>query len=223
MYDNTFQNNGTNAFFSTTSKVNIGYNTFTGNHRECSYAAPGGQIDLDYDANDTLVFWNTIINGPTCSNGYWAQGIELHGTNLSTYDNIITGNAGEGIYMEEAQGVSIYATDVSRYIRWNNAKGSGFPGCGGFPGIRIHSQSGLRSTSNISIQNASIVDGHSFGAEVSSCPTSPAQQNASSITITGNCFRGNNSTGGVNGVNVGPGSVANLSIYGNSTSSCGPN
>jgi hypothetical protein len=227
LYSNTFQNNGTNAIFLSSTRANIGYNTLTGNHRRCTYDAPGGQIDLDVQANDVSVFWNTIIDGPSCpvtypsGQSWWAQGLELHGANIIAYDNIITGNAAEGIYMEEAQSVSIYATDVNRYIRSNNIRGSGFPGCGGFPGIRVHSSPGLRQTQNISIGNTSIVDGHSWGMEVSACPGSV--QNASSVVITNNCFRGNSNIGGIQGVNVGPGNVPGLTISGNLVSSCGPN
>ena len=221
VYTNHFDNIGTNAIFLTSSRANLGYNTLNGNHRECSYDAPGGQIDLDLGANDVQVFWNTITSGPSCSNQFWAQGVELHGTNIQVYDNIISGNAGEGIYMEQAQNVSIYSTDSSRYIRSNNVRGSGFPGCGGFPGVRVHSYSGagFRPTQNISVTNLSSIDGHSWGVEVSACPSST--QNANNITVSSNCFRGNQNLGGNNGVNV-IGSVSGLSIGGNVTSGCGP-
>ena len=94
--------------------------------------------------------------------------------------------------MEGAQTVSITSTNPSVYpIAYNNRKTSGgFPGCGGFPGIRVHSSSGaVRPTQNITIQNLWSISGHSFGVEVSTCGTVGPPVNY--ITILNTCVAGN--------------------------------
>lgn len=135
-----FYSHGVGAIGFEPKNAQISYNSFTYNHTDCQYNAPGGQIDLDAGADKVTVFNNTFENGPSCPNGFWAQGVELHGTNITLRDNTIRYNAGEGIYMEGAQNVAITSTNPPSYpISNNNQRGSGFPGCGGFPAIRVHS------------------------------------------------------------------------------------
>ncbi len=188
VYSNTFRDNSTNAIYLESSRANIGYNTFLRNHGGCLFNAPGGQIDLDAGANNISVFYNTIMWGPSCGQ-YWAVGIELHGSNLSIYDNIIENNAGEGIYMEEVNGVEVFSNYFDRAIQMNNRRGSGFPGCGSFPGVRVHSKLSGRPTQNVLIRDTAIVNGHQGGVDVSSCGTSGP--NSSSIQINNNCLQGN--------------------------------
>jgi hypothetical protein len=210
-----FLGSGTNAIGFDPRNALITGNHFSFNHRDCGYGAPGGQIDLDAGADRVTVSGNTFEYGPTCSNGWWAVGVELHGTNLTLIDNTIRYNAGEGIYMEGAQHVTITSTDPATYpISHNNQKGWGFTGCGGFPGIRVHSSYAAgRQTRDITIQNLWSISGHNFGVEVSTCATTgwPVDY----ITILNNCVAGN--AGGV----YAPAAGYPRAIYNNLTSGCG--
>ncbi len=214
--ESNFTQNGSGAIGPQPMNASIAYNFFSGNHYLCPYNAPGGQIDLDVYASNVIVDYNTFAEGPNCTNGFWADGIELHGTNLTLTDNLIEYNAGEGIYMDGAQGVTISTDNPSRYpILENNLRGSGFGGCGGFPGIRVHSSYGQgRATENVTIQNVWSVYRQSYGVEVSSCGTTGPLVNY--ITIQNNCVSGN-LDGGV----YAPAAGSPRTIANNQSSGCG--
>jgi hypothetical protein len=189
--ESNFTQNGAGARGPQPMNASIAYDFFSGNHDLCPYNAPGGQIDLDTYANGVSVEYNTFAEGPNCTNGFWAVGVELHGLNLTLTDNLIEYNAGEGIYMDGAQGVTITTDDPSEYqIVDNNLRGSGFSGCGGFPGIRVHSSNAQgRATENVTIENVWSVYNQSYGVEVSSCATTGPLINY--VTIENNCVAGN--------------------------------
>jgi Right handed beta helix region len=213
---NSFTHNGVNSILDRPQNAVISFNNFSGNHYLCPFSAPGGQIDLDVYASGVDVYRNTFENGPSCSNGYWAQGVELHGLNITLTDNIITSNAGEGVYMDGAQNVTITTDSPSSYqIAHNNTRGSGFSGCGGFPGIRVHSSNAQgRATATVAIKNLWSVGGQSWGVEVSSCGTTGPSIN--NVTIENNCLAGN-----LNGGIYTPAAGSNLVVLNNQTAGCG--
>jgi hypothetical protein len=184
---NTFYGSGVGAIGPAPKIAQLASNTFTGNHSECSFDAPGGQIDLDEDADSIMVVNNTFQNGPSCANEWWADGVELHGTRIILTDNAIEYNAGDGIYMAGAQGVTINSSDPGSWpISNNNEKGSGnFCGAGGFSGIEINAAG---NTQDITVNNVWTISGHSHGIRIFSCSPGAPSVN---VTITNNCADGN--------------------------------
>ena len=182
---NTFYSSGVGAIGPAPRNAQLAFNTFTGNHAECSYDAPGGQIDLDADADSITVVNNTFQNGPSCANGWWADGVELHGTNITLTDNAVEYNAGDGIYMAGAQSVTINTGDTRSWpISNNNGKGSGnFCGAGGFSVLRLTPQ----ETQNITVNNVWAISGQSHGIRIFSCSPGAPSVN---VTITNNCVDG---------------------------------
>ena len=221
-----FYNDGVGSIGPAPKNARIVANTFTGNHSECGYNSPGGQIDLDDGADKITVSNNTFENGPSCANGWWAVGVELHGTNITLTDNIIRYNAGDGVYMDGASYVTVNSTNPASYpISNNNRRGSGNFCGGGFPGIAINAGSYLgRPNHHITLNNLWSISGHTYGVLVRSC--NPGATPNYSLTITNNCVAGNLYGGVHDAMNCGPGQ--NQSCLGsgsyvnnNPTSGCG--
>jgi hypothetical protein len=188
-----FISSGSGAIGPEPKNATIAYNTFTGNHAECPFNAPGGQIDLDAGAAWVTVTRNTFENGPVCNNGWFASGIELHGTHLTLSDNIIRYNAAHGIGLDGAQHVTISSSDAAAYpIANNNRKGYGnFCDGAGFSGIDINRYSAAagRPAFDINISGLWAVGGHAYGIRVWNCgaAASPVQD----LSITHTCTAGN--------------------------------
>jgi hypothetical protein len=199
-----FMSSGVGAIGPAPKNAQIALNTFSGNHAECSYNAPGGQIDLDADADKITVANNTFEYGPTCTNGYWATGVELHGTNITLTNNIIRYNAGQGIGIDGAAYITISSTDPASYpINNNNQKGTGNVCGGGFAGIEINANSYLgRPTHDVAINNVWSVGGQPYGINVRSC--TPGAASNYSLAITNNCVAGNLYGGVHDAMNCGP-------------------
>jgi hypothetical protein len=195
----TFIGNGLNAIFSVARNNFIAFNWFSDNHRNATASlAPGGQIDLDFDAENILVWNNVVVDGASSSGPpfTWADGIELHGRDIWLRSNRIHNNGGQGIYMEEAQDVLI--SDVNGFegsyftISRNNRRwGGGFTPCGPFPAVSIHAgPPSYRKTKNITIQNIALINGHQPAVKISKCGLSSAVL-TENVVVSHSCLSGN--------------------------------
>ena len=189
--NSTFTGNGGSGISFFSQNAQAVSNTLAGNTAHCPDPAPVGQIYVDSGSDAIVISNNTVEGALTCSNGYWGNGLELHGTNLTIANNTIKNNAGEGIYMESTQGVQITGDDIEN----NNQKGSGSDCRVGFPGIRLHTASTSRATANITINGVTSI-GQAYGVQADSCDVGQFHGSAiNNLTITNSCFAGNSNSG----------------------------
>ncbi len=196
--ENQISSSGGGGIGMNSSNIEIDDNTFSGNGTTCEDGAGAGQIALPDSVTDTVeIAENTINSAPACPNGFVNFGIEFHGSNATISDNTIEGNSGEGIYMESAQGVTISSDNPSAYpISGNGTDPAPGPsGCpvSGHSGIRLHTSSASRLAQNITINNLWVTGGQFSAVQFDSCAVGsqhgPAIPN---VSITNNCFAGNN-------------------------------
>jgi hypothetical protein len=220
----SFANNGINAIYTEAKNVFIGFNNFSNNHRTSSVGAPGGQIDLDYGSENIMVWNNAVVDGPAFAGSWWADGIEIHGKDIWLRSNRIRNNGGQGVYIEEGQDVTI--SDVNGFdgsyfvISRNNRRSSGgFPACGAFPAVSIHSgpaASMRRPTQNITVSSQALLDGHQPAIKIGKCQVSGSSPLIQNVTISNSCLAGN-----VGGVFVQSGTYSGTPSISNSpTSGC---
>ena len=180
-YNNSFYDTGTNGIIFTGSNGYITYNQFYRNHRNCFYNYPGGQLLINPGSSYVSIIGNVIADGPAyCDapySAYWADGMELYGSNLTVRDNTVTNNGGHGIGVDGVNGATISNGQYTNaYISLNNRRGLGFDG------IRVQ-DIGLGGNSGINITSLRSTNGHYAGVGFYS--------NASSSSVTNNCVSGN--------------------------------
>lgn len=205
-----FEDAGANGVYLQAKNVRISDNLFQRNHKDAPFNSSGGQIDLSICTDNAAVIRNTFKDGPATPNGWWADGIEVHGRNVTVVDNLVTNNAGTGMILVGVQNFFTANWDPRTGVIANNK----MPFCC-FGGIAVYNLLGWRPTDAVIIDHANIVDGNEYGIEFTNkTPNVPINH----ITITNNCLRGNRQ-GGVKQDVMGPDVV----IQNNLTSGCGPN
>ncbi|MFZ0395203.1 MAG: right-handed parallel beta-helix repeat-containing protein [Terracidiphilus sp.] len=205
--NSTFQNSGEPAILGDMINLQIVNNVFTNNH---SYSIPfdddGGQIDLTVCTRNAVIWRNTFQSGAASPNGHVADGIELHGTNISLIDNIVKNNSGGGIFMDGAQHIYIANVDPTTG-NFGNAQS----------GIEIaHSSSAFRLTEWITIDFGNGAGNDQYGIWSDTSNTTPKEP-VNHLTIANSCLSEDK---------LGPTYLKNLGsdvkIQNNITSGCGP-
>lgn len=201
-----FTNAGEPAILGEMTNVQIVNNVFTNNH---SYSIPfdddGGQIDLTVCTNNALLWRNTFQNGSASPNGHVADGIELHGTNISMIDNVVKDNSGGGINMDGVQNIYIANVDPTTGNFGN-----------GHSGIEIgHSSSTFRTTEGITIVSAIATGNDQYGVWSDTSNTTPTEP-VNHLTILSTCLS-KNTLGPTYLKNLG----ADITIQDNVLSRCG--
>jgi len=208
--NNYFNDAGANGIYLEAQQIQVLGNHFYRNHRTAPFQNPGGQIDLDTCADQITVRNNYFYDGPSTPNGYWVQGIEAHGTNLTLDANAIHNNSGEGMDLSGTQHVMITENNDpsgSFGITLNN-RASRMD----FSGISIRNLPGLRPSFDITVSGVLSATGHAYGISVtSSDPSNPYIDN---ITLINNCLPGNGQPLQTTGVG------ANAMIYNNNIAFC---
>lgn len=166
-YDNTFVDTGAKAVSFGGTNGYIGFNQFYGNHRACPFGSNGGQLLVTQYSNAIRVDHNTIADGPAfCDppqSQYWADGLELYGSNLIVSDNTVVNNGGHGIQLGGVQTALIVDVYTNASIAQNNRRD------GKFSGIWV----GTAVSENSNIQIASLnvggrpVFGDNFSGQLS--------------------------------------------------------
>lgn len=205
--NSTFKNSGESAILGDVINLQIVNNVFTNNH---SYSIPfdddGGQIDLTVCMQNGVIWRNTFQNGAASPNGHVADGIELHGTNISLIDNAVKNNSGDGITMDGVQHIYIANVDPTTG-NFGNARS----------GIAIaHSSSTFRLTEWITIDNADAAENDTYGIWSDTSNSTPAEP-VNHLTISNSCLS-NNKLGPTYFKNLG----SDANIQNNKTSGCGP-
>jgi hypothetical protein len=176
-----FVNAGEPAILGEVTNIWILHNVFTNNHsNSIPFGDSGGQIDLTVCTNNAIIWKNTFQNGSASSNGQTADGIELHGTNTSVIDNIVSNNSGGGISMDGVQDVFIADS--------NSAQGSF---SNSHSGIEIaHSDPSFRTTEWVIIDSANTVGNQEWGIWSDTSNTTPGEP-VNHVIVTGSCLSGN--------------------------------
>jgi len=205
--NSTFSNSGEPAILGDMIDLQIVNNVFTNNH---SYSIPfdddGGQIDLTVCTQNALIWRNTFQNGAASPNGHVADGVELHGTNISLIDNTVKNNSGDGINMDGAQHIYIANVDPATG-NFGNARS----------GIAIaHSSATFRLTEWITIAFGNAAGNDQYGIWSDTSNTTPSEP-VNHLTIVNSCLSGDK-LGATYLKNLG----SDVSIQSNRTSGCGP-
>jgi hypothetical protein len=156
-------------------------NVFSGTHSYSigAFTSYGGQIDLDPCTETAAVFGNTFQGGQKGPGDNNTQGIELHGTDLSIVNNVVTNNWDDGIALGGGANIFIANWDgVSSII---NNSGNGIAIHQGDPGA----YDSERPVDYITINNVQILNNNVGGIVV----TGVAPVNH--LSITNNCLQGN--------------------------------
>lgn len=206
--NSTFKNAGESAILGDIVNLQIVNNVFTNNHSDSiPFDDDGGQIDLTVCMENGVIWRNTFQNGAVSPNGHIADGVELHGTNISLIDNIMKNNSGDGINMDGVQHIYISNADPTTGS-YGNARS----------GIAIaHSSPSFRLTEWITIAFGDAAGNDSYGVWSDTSVSTPAEP-VNHLTITNSCLSYNK---------LGPTYFKNLgsdvNIQSNRTSGCGPN
>jgi hypothetical protein len=185
--NSTFTNVGANAIALEARRVQLSNNTLRHNHETAPFNAPGGQMYVQICSDDIALQSNSISDGPATANGWYADGIELHGTNLSVVDNTITNNAGSGIAMSAVQDVFIANWTPDTAVLGNNLV------AGNAGGISVYNAApgdvNERQVDFITIDHAVSINGKlaGIGMFLQTGQTNPIHH----VTITNNCLSGN--------------------------------
>jgi parallel beta helix pectate lyase-like protein len=186
--NSTFRNVGANAIALEAKGVQVTNNTLQHNHATAPYNAPGGQIYVEICADDVAILNNTITDGPVTPNGKFADGLELHGTNVVAVDNTITNNAGSGISMSGVQNLFIANWTSGTGVISNNLL-AGFAG-----GISLYNAApgnpNERPVDYITIDHAVSINDQQF-AGIGTFLQTPQMNPINHVTLTNNCLAGN--------------------------------
>jgi hypothetical protein len=205
--NSTFKNSGEPAILGEMINVQIVNNVFTNNH---SYSIPfdddGGQIDLTVCTQNAVIWRNTFQDGAASPNGHVADGIELHGTNISLIDNTVKNNSGDGINMDGVQHIYIANVDP-KTGNFGNARS----------GIAIeHSSSTFRLTEWITIDDADAAGNGEYGIWSDTSGSTPSEP-VNHLTIANSCLS-DDKLAATYLKNLG----SDVNIQNNKTSGCGP-
>jgi Right handed beta helix region len=202
-----FENAGESGLLAEVTNLQILGNVFTNNHSNTTpFGDSGGQIDLTVCAKNALIWNNTFQDGSVGPNGTVADGIELHGTDISLIDNTVRNNSGDGINMDGAQHISIKNSDPTTGSFGN-----------GRSGIAIaHSDPTFRLTEWISIDSAIATGNVEYGIWSDTSNTTPTEP-VNHLTIENTCLS-NNTLAPTYFVNLGP----DVTLKNNKVSGCGP-
>lgn len=207
-----FSNTGANAIAIEATGVQMIGNTLRHNHETAPYNAPGGQIYVTICADDVAMVNNSVSDGPVTANGYFGEGLELHGTNLVAIDNTITNNAGPGIQMSGAQNVFISNWTPGTGVISNDLLPPNLVG-----GIDLYNAApgdvNERQVDFITIDHAISINGKlaGIGMFLQTGQTNLIQH----VTITNNCLAGN-----LNGPTRLPGLGSDVVVGNNLSSGC---
>jgi hypothetical protein len=202
---------GANAIVLEARQAEVVNNTLQHNHYTAPFNAPGGQLAMQICSDDVAIRGNTISDGPDTANGWYAEGVELHGTNIITVDNTITHNAGAGIQMSGVQnvfianwtkGTGVISNDLSPHLTGGIDLYNAAPG-----------DVNERQVDFITIDHAVSIDGGLAGIGIFLQPgqTTPINH----VAITNNCLAGN-----LNGSTNLPGLGSDVLIANNLSSGC---
>lgn len=207
---------GVNGMLLYSTWANINDNVLVGNHNLCLAVppAPGGQIDLETGTQNITLVRNRLLYGgwqlsggnfsaPTNSscNGWWAQGLEIHGTQIHIESHDIEYNAGEGIFMDAPNGVEVYNTPGTLgpngwLIRQN---GQLYPAtnqasqyhCEQFPAITIHTNPSKRATSvylhDLAIEHTLYANDRRFIVNVTNSIANGPPSGSDNVTLANIC------------------------------------
>ncbi len=146
--DSVVEDCGASGIYLEAARVEIHGCTLAGNHCDYPFNEEGGQIEIDYKADDVEVRECTISNAPCLRRSLmvfdderreWQQqvrllravGIEAFGQNLRFIDNIIERNSHEGIHLNGANRVCISGGNTC--LRGNHTAQTEFPELVGEP------------------------------------------------------------------------------------------
>jgi hypothetical protein len=209
--NSTFTNVGANAIALEARRVQVSNNTLRHNHETAPFNAPGGQIYVQICSDGVVLQANSVSDGPATANGWYADGIELHGTNLNIVDNTVSGNAGSGIAMSAVQEVFI-----ANWTPGTGVMGSNLV-AGNAGGVSVYNAApgdvNERQVDFITIDHAVSINGQlaGIGMFLQTGQTNPIQH----VTITNNCLAGNQ-----NGPLRLPGVASDTVIANNLSSGC---
>jgi parallel beta helix pectate lyase-like protein len=186
--NSTFKNVGAAAITIEARNVQLTNNTLQHNHITAPYNAPGGQIDVEMCADNVALVNNVMTDGPVTPNGWWADGLELHATNVVAVDNTITNNAGSGISMSGVQNLFIANWTPGTGVISNNLL-AGFAG-----GLSLYNAApgdpNERQVDYITIDHAVSINDRQF-AGIGTFLQIPQKNPINHVTLTNNCFAGN--------------------------------
>jgi hypothetical protein len=205
--NSVFENAGESGLLAEVTNLQILGNVFTNNHSNTiPFGDSGGQIDLTVCAKNALISKNTFQNGSVSPNGTVADGIELHGTNISLIDNTVKDNSGDGINMDGVQHILISNSDP-RTGSFGNGRS----------GIAIaHSDPTFRITEWINIDSAIATGNIEYGIWSDTSNTTPTEP-VNHLIIENTCLS-DNTLGPTYFVNLGP----DVTMKNNKVSGCGP-
>jgi hypothetical protein len=205
--NSVFENAGESGLLAEVTNLQILGNVFTNNHsNSIPFDDSGGQIDLTVCAKNALISKNTFQDGSASPNGTVADGIELHGTNISLIDNTVKNNSGDGINMDGVQHILISNSD-SRTGSTGNGRS----------GIAIaHSDPTFRITEWINIDSAIATGNAEYGIWSDTSNTTPTEP-VNHLTIENTCLS-DNTLAPTFFVNLGP----DVTMKNNKVSGCGP-
>ncbi len=205
--NSVFENAGESGLLAEVTNLQILGNVFTNNHSNTvPFDDSGGQIDLTVCAKNVLISKNTFQTGSVSPNGTVADGIELHGTNISLIDNTVRNNSGDGINMDGVQHILISNLD-SRTGSFGNGRS----------GIAIaHSDPTFRITEWISVDSAIATGNMEYGIWSDTSNTTPTEP-VNHLIIEGTCLS-DNTLAPTYFVNLGP----DVTMKNNMESGCGP-
>ena len=210
--NSTFTNMGSNAIALEAAGVQIINNTLHHNHVTAPYDAPGGQIYVQICADDVAVLNNAVSDGPATANGFYSEGLELHGTNLAVVNNTISSNAGSGIQMSGVQNVFIANWSPGTGVIGNNLLPKSLQG-----GISVYNAApgdvNQRQVDMITIDHAVSVNNQlsGIGIFLQAGQMTPI----SHVALTNNCLAGN-----LDGATYLFGLASDVLIANNLTSGC---
>jgi hypothetical protein len=104
------------------------------NHRDFPYNSDGGQVEIDYKADDITVESCAILAGPSLERSkriFRCVGIEAYGSHLLLKNNRIEDNSHEGIHLDGARYVTICGNRTM--IANNHTAGRLYPSLGRDP------------------------------------------------------------------------------------------
>jgi len=202
--NSVFENGGESVIAFNAKNIQIMNNVFRNNKSNTlPFNDSGGQIDLTVCTDDAAVFRNTFRDSSVGPNGLRGDGIELHGTNLTIVDNLITNNSGCGVSMSGGvQDVFVANWDPSSGMIDNQEAG-----------ICLYHPSGFRPDDSIIIDRVNSVRNAYWGIW-----TDTADLLINHVTITNSCLKSN-----AYGPTYLHGLGSDAVIENNSVSGCGPN
>ena len=205
--NSTFENSGEPAILGDMINVLIVNSVFTNNHsNSIPFDDDGGQIDLTVCTQNAMIWRNTFQGGAASPNGRVADGIELHGTNISLIDNTVKNNSGDGINIDGAQHIYIANVDPATG-NFGNARS----------GIAIaHSSPTVRLTEWITIDDANAAGNDQYGIWSDTSSTTPSEP-VNHLKVANSCLS-DNKRASTYFKNLG----SDINIQNNKASGCGP-